>query len=68
MKFYLTIWLCSFLNNTCTPPIEIDKIYNSWNECVEDAAKVSLELINAAPDSEELRLATKYLCKESNVI
>ena len=70
MKFVLTLWLCSFLSNECTTAIKSPLAYNTWKECVEDAYKTSI-LILADQDNnnvEEFRLATKFMCKEDNVI
>ena len=64
MKFALTIWICSFLNLTCSPPIKIPQYFDSWKECVVAAQQLSVELINTTDDINQYRLATKYICKE----
>ena len=68
MKFALIIWLCSFLDGTCSPPISFDNIYNTWDECVVAAHTFSIELQNTNPGSNQYRLATKFMCKEINDI
>jgi len=48
MKFILTIWVCSFLGSqsTCMPPIEFDKIFNSWYECSRSAHIESVQILS----------------------
>jgi hypothetical protein len=66
MKFILTIWICSFINNVCTPPINDNIHYNSWNECVDAAYDYSINLLKDqnVEDVNKLKLATKFICKE----
>ncbi len=66
MKFILTIFLCSFINNQCLDPVEIKHEYNSWKECTIAAFEVSRELIVTQEDSfiNDNRIATKFICKE----
>ena len=68
MKFALTIWICSFLDGTCSPPINSDISYNNWNECVVAAHMFSIEYQQQNPGSETYKLATKFSCKEVNDI
>jgi len=66
MKFILVVWVCTFTSNQCSPPVEHDKIYNSWNECVVEAYNYSINFLaqQKTEDVNEFRLATKFLCKE----
>ena len=66
MKFILVVWVCTFTTNQCSPPVEHDKIYNSWNECVVEAYNYSTNFLaqQKTDDVNEFRLATKFLCKE----
>jgi len=66
MKFILVVWVCTFTSNQCSPPVEHDKIYNSWNECVVEAYNYSTNFLaqQKTEDVNEFRLATKFLCKE----
>jgi len=66
MKFTLVIFLCSFINNKCLPPVEIKQPYNSWKECTIAAFEVSKELIIKQEDSfiNNNKIATKFICKE----
>ena len=66
MKFVLTIWICSFLNNVCSPPITHNIYYNSWNECVDAALDYSIIFLKEQNVDEvnELKLATRFICKE----
>ena len=66
MKFILVVWVCTFTSNQCSPPVEHDKIYNSWNECVVEAYNYSINFLAQQKDEDvnEFRLATKFLCKE----
>ena len=66
MKFILIVWVCTFTTNQCSPPVEHDKIYNSWNECVVEAYNYSTNFLaqQKNEDVNEFRLATKFLCKE----
>jgi hypothetical protein len=66
MKFILVVWVCTFTSNQCSPPVEHDKIYNSWNECVVEAYNYSTNFLaqQKTEDVNEFKLATKFLCKE----
>jgi|TARA_R100000030_G_C3225540_1_gene117005 hypothetical protein len=68
MKFILTVWICSFLNFECSPPIHYPQHFDTWNECVAEALNISQELLAKQDGINDYRLATKYLCKEVNVI
>ena len=65
MKFVLTIYVCSFLNFTCSPPVEYPKKFNNWYDCMLTAHDESVELLMNVPQHmvEENRLATKYTCQ-----
>jgi len=66
MKFILTVWVCSFLNNICAPPITYNIYYNSWNECVVAALDYSINFLKEQNVEEinNLQIATKFICKE----
>ena len=66
MKFILVVWVCTFTSNQCSPPVQINTIYNSWNECVVEAYNYSTNFLaqQKTEDVNEFRLATKFLCKE----
>ena len=70
MKFVLIIWICSFVNNQCSPPIESNKIFNDWNDCVHEAYKHSSNFLakQSLDDINKLKLATKFICKENNSV
>ena len=72
IKFSLTLWVCSFLSmpSVCMPPVQSPVLYNSWYECsiaahresIKIYSKLGYKLVN------EARLATRYTCKETNII
>ena len=66
MKFVLTIYVCSFLDFTCSPPVEFPKKFDNWYECMLTAHKESVDLLTEVPRDvvEKHRLATKYTCKQ----
>jgi len=66
MKFVLIVWVCTFTSNQCSPPVQNNTIYNSWNECVVEALNYSTNFLaqQKNEDVNEFRLATKFLCKE----
>lgn len=66
MKFALTIYICSFIDFTCTTGFNVQLQFSTWKECVQAAHKESQILINALPERmvEANRLATKYTCKQ----
>ena len=66
MKFTLIIWVCTFLHNQCSPPIQNQHIFNNWNECVDAAYDYSIKFLAQQNKDEvnDLRLATKFVCKE----
>ena len=65
MKFVLTLYVCSFLDFTCSPPVEYPKTFDNWHSCVITALEESEMLINAVPQDvvDRNRLATKYTCQ-----
>jgi len=70
MKFILAISLCSFVNNQCLPPVEIETHYNSWKECTVSALIISKKLLDTQKieDVNNAKLATKYSCTEHEII
>jgi hypothetical protein len=70
MKFTLIIFLCSFINNQCLAPIQIDDNYNSWKECSIAALELSKELIVLQEDKfiNNNKISTKFICQETEVI
>ena len=70
MKFILTMSLCSFINNQCLPPVQIQTHYDSWKECTVAALKISKELLDTQTikDVNDAKLATKYSCFEQEII
>mgnify|MGYP003110034953 FL=1 len=57
--------MCSFLDFTCSPPVEYPKNFNNWYDCMLKAHDESVELLMNVPQDvvEKNRLATKYTCK-----
>ena len=70
MKFVLAISLCSFINNTCLPPVEVIKPYDSWKECSVAAYEISKAMITAQQDDyvNNNKLSTKFTCSVASVI
>jgi len=70
MKFILTMSLCSFVNNQCLPPVQIQTEYNSWKDCTISALKISEQLLNTQTieDVNAAQLATKYMCTPEQII
>tara|TARA_B100001939_G_C16704968_1_gene514434 strand:- start:448 stop:660 length:213 start_codon:yes stop_codon:yes gene_type:complete len=70
MKYALTIFICSFIDSQCSPPITDYKIHNSWNECVVAAYTNSLNFLEAQTiqDINQYMLATKFICEPINDI
>jgi len=66
MKFILTVWVCSFLNNVCAPPVTNNIYYNSWSECVDAALNYSIDFLKEQDVKEKnnMQLATKFMCKK----
>ena len=66
MKFILVISLCSFINNQCLPPAQIQEEYNSWKECTIAALEISKQLVIAQEDTfvNDNKVATKFMCKK----
>ena len=57
--------MCSFLDFTCSPPVEYPKTFDNWHDCVIKALDESKQLIEAVPQDvvNKNRLATKYTCQ-----
>ena len=70
MKFILAISLCSFINNQCLPPVQIQTQYDSWKDCTVAALRISKELLDTQTikDVNDAKLATKYSCFEQEII
>ena len=70
MKFILTMSLCSFVNNQCLPPVQIQTEYDSWKECTISALRISEKLLDTQTikDVNEAKLATKYMCTPEQII
>ena len=70
MKFILTMSLCSFINNQCLPPVQIQTQYDSWKDCTVAALRISKELLDTQTikDVNDAKLATKYSCFEQEII
>ena len=69
MKFILTIWVCSFISgNGCLPPIQSDKMYNSWYECSRDAHQKSISILQKMGYAKvnQYQLGVKYNCTVAN--
>jgi len=64
MKFILTLYVCSFLDFTCSPPVEYPETFDNWHNCVITALDESKQLVEAVPQDvvNKGRLATKYTC------
>ena len=70
MKFTLVIFLCSFIDNQCLPPTQIQENYNSWKECTIAALKISKEIMLLQEDIfvNSNKIATKFVCAEMGTI
>ena len=70
MKFILIMSLCSFINNQCLSPVQIDGDYNSWKECTLAALELSKEIIIAQENTfiNDNKVATKFICEEINKV
>jgi hypothetical protein len=70
VKFILVISLCSFVNNQCLPPVEVDKKYNSWNDCAIAAIDISKDILIAQgkENVNKNKLATRFNCNEVSII
>tara|TARA_R110000823_G_scaffold250589_1_gene373685 strand:+ start:130 stop:342 length:213 start_codon:yes stop_codon:yes gene_type:complete len=70
MKFTLVIFLCSFINNQCLPPIEVKVEYDSWKECTLAALEISKEIMISQEEEfvNKNKVATKFVCQEIGTI
>lgn len=66
MKFILTIYVCSFIDFTCSVGVDFPKKFNTWSECTDAALYESKVIIESLPPPmvEANRLATKYTCTQ----
>ena len=66
MKFILIMSLCSFINNQCLPPVQIDGDYASWKECTVNALDISKKLMETQEDNfiNNNKMATRFICEE----
>ena len=67
MKFVLTIYVFSFLQFDCSPPVTNPTHFNSWYEYTLKAHEESVDLLKKVQQDivEENRLATKYTCTQA---
>ena len=66
MKFFLTLWVCSFISgNGCLPHVEYPTIFNSWYECSRAAHKESIIILQKMGYAKvnQYQIGTKYNCK-----
>tara|TARA_R110002126_G_scaffold1533_2_gene9013 strand:- start:1253 stop:1465 length:213 start_codon:yes stop_codon:yes gene_type:complete len=70
MKFTLVIFLCSFINNQCLPPIEVKVEYDSWKECTLAALEISTKIMLLQEEEfvNKNKVATKFVCQEIGTI
>jgi len=75
MKFFLTIWICSVVNQNCAEvPFEkheYDRFYASHYECVQKGLGESYSIlydgeIFAPPVVEALELYPKFVCEKTD--
>ena len=66
MKFILVIYVCSFLENTCKDPVELNLQFNTWKECAMAALDTSQKYLDLQDEAtiNKYRLATKFSCEE----
>ena len=50
IEIYFTIYVCSFIDFTCSPPVEFPEKFNNWHECMLRALKNQNLLINVPQD------------------
>jgi hypothetical protein len=64
VKFTLVIFLCSFINNKCLPPVEVKVEYDSWKECTLAALEISKEIMFSQEEEfvNNNKVATKFVC------
>ena len=70
MKFFLIIWVCTFLNSgdtKCLEPVTYPTMYDSWYECARAAHTESLQLMSKMgyKSVNDMRLGTRYVCQEA---
>lgn len=46
MKWILSIYICSFIEIECTPPIQSPIVYDSWYKCHSAALQKSIEIFS----------------------
>ena len=66
MKYFLVIWVCSFVNGAdCGPTIKHSTPYNSWYECSVAAHLESVRLIKKIGSTyvDQFKIGTKYTCR-----
>jgi hypothetical protein len=70
VKFTLVIFLCSFINNKCLPPVEVKVEYDSWKECTLAALEISKEIMLSQEEEfvNKNKVATQFVCKEIGTI
>ena len=66
MKFILTIYVCSFMDFTCTDGVTYPMQFDTWSECVTAAHQESQIILQSLPLPmvEANRLASKYTCQQ----
>ena len=65
MKFILVIYVCSFLENTCKDPVELNLQFNTCKECAMAALDTSQKYLDLEDEKtiNKYRLATKFSCE-----
>ena len=66
-KFTLIIWVCSFLGGqSCLPPVEYPKQFDSWYECTRGAHSEALKITSKMGYKyiNDNKIAMSYSCRE----
>jgi len=70
MKFMLVFTICSVISGSCEPPVNMDKTFDNWSECVGHGGKLIVDFsIDMKEYADKNKLYISYFCNEvSNVI
>ena len=71
MKYFLLLWVCSAINDSCMlPPLQSSQLFNSHYECVIEGYLGGMQLVQAIGEVEieKNRLFVAFNCKPETSI
>jgi len=68
MKFILVITMCSSLQQSCMPPVQVKEVFNSHYECAYQGYTTSAEIIKNLGEEQvnKDKMYLSFACKQTD--